>query len=359
MFKYQKEKAKELRERIKKLPRVPLAYLPTPLEEAPRLSRALGDINIYFKRDDLTGLALGGNKTRMFEFILGHALEIGADVVVAGASVQSNYCRQLAAACNKLGLKTYFVLRELRGDRDLEVQGNLLLDLLAGANVEIIRVGTRVEQIHILEKIAEDLSAKGHRPYVARIANTADMGLDAVAYVNCILEMCDQLENLDLCPNYLYLASANTTQAGLILGAKYLGLNFPIVGIRFSPVGGENIFSQIAKTANMAARCLKLDIEVKESEVISYNDYIGGGYGQITEEGKEAIKLVAKTEGIFLDPIYTGKAMAGLIDHIKKGKIKQGEKVIFLHTGGIPALFAYSKEFDLGNQIRIRRATYT
>ena len=157
MFKYEKEKTQKLRECIEKLPRVYLAHLPTPLEETPRLSEALKGPLIYFKRDDLTGLALGGNKTRMFEFILGHALKMGIDTVVAGAAAQSNYCRQMAAACNKLGLDVCLVLRKVRGDIDLQPQGNLLLDLLTGAHVQIIEANTPAEQIRIMEKVTEDL----------------------------------------------------------------------------------------------------------------------------------------------------------------------------------------------------------
>ncbi|TET13197.1 pyridoxal-phosphate dependent enzyme, partial [Candidatus Aerophobetes bacterium] len=177
---------------------------------------------------------------------------------------------------------------------------------------------------------------------------------DAVAYVNCILEMCKQLEDMDLEPDYLYVASADTTQAGLALGAKYLGLGFPIVGI--NPLDKrlvEDVPFLVAKIANMAAKILGLDIQVKASEVISYSNYVGRGYGQITQKGIEAIKLVAEKEGVFLDPVYTGKAMSGLIDHIREGKIKRGKKVIFLHTGGVPALFAYGDEFNLESKVRI------
>ncbi len=356
MFKYEKEKTQKLRECIEKLPRVYLAHLPTPLEETPRLSEALKGPLIYFKRDDLTGLALGGNKTRMFEFILGHGLKMGADTVVAGAAVQSNYCRQMAAACNKLGLDVYLVLRKVRGDIDLQPQGNLLLDLLTGAHVQIIEANTPAEQIRIMEKVTEDLQAKGRHPYLARMANSEDTGLDAIAYANCILEIYEQLEGMDLEPDYLYVASADTTQAGLVLGAKYLRLDFPIVGINpLDKIWGEDAPPLIAKIANMAAKILGLDTQVKASEVISYSDYVGRGYGQITQEGIKAIKLVAEREGIFLDPVYTGKAMSGLVDHIRQGRIKAGEVVIFLHTGGSPALFAYSDEFNLGNRVKVRK----
>lgn len=358
MFKYKKEKAQELRECIGKLPRVHLAHLPTPLEIAPRFSEELKGSLVCFKRDDLTGLALGGNKTRIFEFILGHALKMGADTIVAGAAAQSNYCRQMAAACSKLGLKAYLVLRKVRGDIDLEPQGNLLIDLLTGANVEIIEADTPEEQIRMMKEVTEDLEHKGHHPYLARMANSEDLGLDAIAYANCILEICEQLENMDFEPSYLYVASGDTTQAGLVLGVKYLDLGFSIVGINPSDMTwGEDASPVIARIANMAAGILGLDIQVKTSEVISYGDYVGTGYGKTTQEGMEAIRIVAETEGILLDPVYTGKAMSGLIDHIKQGKIKAGETVIFLHTGGFPALFAYSGEFNLGNKVKEKKVS--
>ena len=188
------------------------------------------------------------------------------------------------------------------------------------------------------------------------MANSEDTGLDAIAYANCILEIYEQLEGMDLEPDYLYVASADTTQAGLVLGAKYLGLDFPIVGINpLDKIWGEDAPPLIAKIANMAAKILGLDIQVKASEVISYSDYVGRGYGQTTQEGIKAIKLVAEREGIFLDPVYTGKAMSELVDHIRQGRIKAGEVVIFLHTGGSPALFAYSDEFNLGNRVKVRK----
>lgn len=347
---YQKEKAQKFSKRVKKLPRIHLAHLPTPLEKASRLSETLKGPLIYFKRDDLTGLPLSGNKTRMFEFVLAYALERGADVVVSTGVVQSNYCRQLAAACSKLGLDVYLILGKVRGDIDLQPQGNLLLDLLAGANVKIVEGNNSAEQVRIREEITKDLQAKGHHPFLPQ----KSIGLHVIAYANCILEMCEQLESIDLKPDYLYVASNGCTQAGLVLGGKYLGVDFPIVGINpYDKIGGRDASIGIAEIASKAAKILDLDIQVKPSEVVSYSNYVGRGYGQVTEEGIEAIKLVAEKEGVFLDPVYTGKAMSGLIDHIRQGKVKAGEKVIFLHTGGFPSLFAYSNEFDLKPQIKM------
>jgi len=338
---------KDLKERLGKLPRVRLANLPTPLHEVPRLSKAIGGPQIYFKRDDLTGLAFGGNKTRIFEFVLGHVLESDADCIVAGAAVQSNYCRQIAAACSKLGLEAFLVLRKVRGEKDLSVQGNLLLDCLLGAQVHIIEATGPAEQVQKMEKLAEDLRKQGRRPYVGRMANTADMWLDTASYVNCIVELYDQFRDLDIQPDHLYVSSVDTTQAGLVLGVKYLGLDFDVVGI--NPLDKrlvQDVPSLVSRTANACAEHLGLPATVQASEVISYDEYVGDGYGQVTPEGIEAVKLVARTEGIFLDPVYTGKAMAGLIDHFRQGKMLKDQTVVFLHTGGTPALFAYHDEFD-------------
>jgi D-cysteine desulfhydrase family pyridoxal phosphate-dependent enzyme len=342
-------RAAELEDLIDRLPRANLANLPTPLEEAPRLSEALGGPRIFFKRDDLTGLALGGNKTRMFEFTLGEALQRGATTVVAGAAVQSNYCRQLAAACSKLGLGLHLVLRKTPGEEDPEIQGNLLLDLLFGAKIEIIEADV-MEQEKVINRVAGKLTEKGHRVYMGRKSSLADLGLEAVGYVNCALELHHQLRERDLRINGLFTSSSTTTQAGLLLGAKYLNCDFQIVGV--SPVDWiEDIPSEIARIANDTATRLGIDLTVSPSEIINLGGYVGEGYGRLTPEALEAIKLVARTEGILLDPVYTGKAVAALIDYIRRKEIGDQETVVFLHTGGFPALFAYNKDLNLEGKI--------
>ena len=340
---YQKERAQDFIERAGKLPRLLLANLPTPLEKAPRLSESLKGPSIYFKRDDLTGMPLSGNKTRMFEFVLGHALESGADAVVSTGAVQSNYCRQLAVAGSKLGLDVYLVLGKVRGEIDLQPQGNFLLELLAGAHVEIFESNNSAEQTDRREEIQKDLLASGRHPFLTQ----KHIGLHVLAYVNCMIELCEQLESMNIKPDYLYVASNGCTQAGLVLGGKYLGVDFPIVGINpYDTVGKKDASVGIAEAANTAAKILDLDIQVKPSDAVSYSNYVGRGYGQVTQEGIEAIKFVAEKEGVILEPVYTAKAMAALIDHIRREKVKAGEKVVFLHTGGFPSLFAYSNEFE-------------
>jgi D-cysteine desulfhydrase family pyridoxal phosphate-dependent enzyme len=339
----------ELKALIDRLPRANLAKLPTPLEEAPRLSEALGGQRIFFKRDDLTGLALGGNKTRMFEFTLGEALQKGATTIVAGAGVQSNYCRQLAAACSKLGLGLHVILRTTPGDVDIELQGNLLLDLMFNAEVEIIEADV-LEQKRVIEHVAKRLTDEGHRVYMGRKSDLADLGLEAIGYVNCALELCNQLEEQDVEINRLFVSSSTTTQAGLVLGAKYLNSDFQIVGV--NPVDWiEDVPSEIARIANEAAMRLGVNLSVNPSEIINLGEYVGEGYGKLTPEAVEAIKLVARTEGILLDPVYSGKAMAALIDRIHRKAIESDETVLFLHTGGVPALFAYNNEFNLDEKL--------
>lgn len=344
-----------LQQALDGLPRLHLAELPTPLQAAPRLSKSLGGPTIYFKRDDLTGLALGGNKTRMFEYVLPRAIASGADCVVGGAAIQSNYCRQLTAACAHAGLEVYLVLRSVRPDAETAPQGNYLLDLLMGAHIYIVDVQDWQEQIRKIFLLAERLRAQGRKPYVARAANTDDIGLDAAAYAHCALELHGQLAAQRIEPDYLYVAAADTTQGGLVLGVKALGESYRIIGI--NPVGkaifGPSPHESIAQAANMAARELGLSLSVRPDEIINHHDYVGEAYGMPTPAGLEAIRLVASLEGILLDPVYSGKAMAALIDHIRRGMVQPDATVVFLHTGGVPALFAYQHYFDFQNQITV------
>jgi 1-aminocyclopropane-1-carboxylate deaminase/D-cysteine desulfhydrase-like pyridoxal-dependent ACC family enzyme len=299
-------------------------------------------------------MPLGGNKTRMFEYVLPRALAAGADCVVAGAAIQSNYCRQLAAACAQIGLEVYLVLRSVRPDVETVPQGNFLLDLLMGAHVYIVENMGWPEQVEQIYLLAERLKAAGRRPYVARAANQEDIGLDTAAYANCALELHQQLAEQNIKPDYLYVAAADTTQGGLLLGAKILGESYQIVGLNplgEAAFGGPPASDLIIHAAGKAAAELGLSVTIDPEEVINYNDYAGEGYAIPTPAGLAAIRQVASTEGILLDPVYTGKAMAGLIDHINQGRVKPDDTVIFLHTGGYPALFAYQHYFDFEDQI--------
>jgi D-cysteine desulfhydrase family pyridoxal phosphate-dependent enzyme len=346
---------KELREKIDVLPRVRLATLPTPLHEALRFSEALGGPRIFIKRDDLTGLAFGGNKTRMFEFLLAQAIEEGADTIIGGAGVQSNYSMQLAAACSALGLEVHLVLRRIRGKKDDDIQGNLLLDLLAGASIRIIDA-TAKEQGKSMYDLAKKLKKEGKRPYVVRLAQDNDLSPDVLAYTDCFCEIVEQCQSLDIQPSRLYCASYDSTQAGLELGKAALGSNVRIMGI--APANwSHGVTGLVARYANQAAERISLSVRVNESDVFNTEDYVGKAYGIVTSEGIEMIKLLARTEGIFLDPVYTSKAMAGLQDHIRQGMLTKDDLVVFLHTGGTPALFAYVH--DLGIDELLSHITFT
>jgi len=332
----------KLREKIDSFPRVRLAVLPTPLHEVPRFSAAIGGPHIFIKRDDLTGLAFGGNKTRMFEFLLTKAGAEGADTVVGGAGVQSNYARQLVAACNSMGLEIHLVLRRIRGAKDNNIQGNLLLDLLAGASVHVIDASTE-EQRRAMYDLAEELKKKGKKPFMVRMASDEDLTPDVIAYVNCFCEIVEQCKEMGIEPTHLYLASYDSTQAGLELSITALGSSIRIVGI--APGVWESDASElIVRYANQAAEKLNLSCRIRREDVCNTTDYVGERYGIPTQAGIEMIKLMARTEGIFLDPVYTSKAMSALYDHVKKGKVTSKDVVIFLHTGGTPALFAYQEE---------------
>ena len=327
----------DLRQAIDQLPRVHLAVLPTPLEEAPRLSDALGGPPIFFKRDDLTGLALGGNKTRHLEFILGEALQQGADTIITGASIQSNFCRQTAAACAKLGLRCVLYLN---GDEPEAPQGNLLLDHLAGADVRVVRVRQLPDLIALCEEAAVAERQAGRNPIVVDLWHGI-ASLGSVSYVDCALEMKEQLEELGLLRASVYLSSATASQGGLELAVQALGLDWQITGI--SPIRTDLVPAEVvADLANEAAQRLKLDLRVSAGDVVNQEQFIGPGYALPTTESREALELVAATEGIFLDPVYTAKAMAGLMDHIRSGELDPSQPVVFLHTGGTPALFAFN-----------------
>ena len=341
----------ELQAALEAMPRVGLAALPTPFEPCPQLSRALGGPRIWIKRDDLTGLAAGGNKTRMFEFVLGQAMEEGVDTVVGGAAVQSNYCRQLAAACSRLGLQCHLVLRKVRGERDREVQGGLLLDLLVGARVELVEDEGSWESLgaRIREK-ARQLTAAGRKVHVARVGDESGIGLAAVGYVAATLELLDQAEAAEVRIDEIWLCSTDSTQAGIALALKHLRSPIRLVGLPALPepvTSGWTFEECLSSVANECGALLGLQTTVEPAEITSKVDYVGPGYAVLTEAAREAMLLAGRHEGVLLDPVYTSKAMAGLIDHVRRGLVPAGGNVVFLHTGGLPALFAYADSLDL------------
>ncbi len=317
-------------------PRFPLALLPTPLVEAPRLSRVLGGPRMFFKRDDMTGFGFGGNKVRGLEYYIADALVKDADVIVTGAGPQSNHIRATSAAARVAGLDIVAVMHDTR---PAETQGNLLLDELLGVELRFTNNPDRRFVDTKIEETAEELRRSGRRPYVVPRGGASALG--ALGYVECVRELDAQLKAMDVQPDWLVLATgACGTQAGLIAGAKILGAAYSVLGVTVSrPV--EECIQRITRFAVEAAQLAGHAIEVQFEDVVVQDGFIGPGYGIPTPEGVEAIRLVARTEGIFLDPTYTGKAMAGLIAEIRPGHILREETVVFLHTGGEPALFAH------------------
>lgn len=329
----------ELRSHAERLPRVSLGHLPTLLEELPRFSAALGGPRVFIKRDDCTGLAFGGNKTRHNEFLLGHALDQGAEMLVWGAGVQSNNCRQTAAACAKLGLPCRLILG--RGTHSDEVQGNLLLDYLLGAEVEIVDLPLGMELYAHISSEAAKLRAQGRRVYCWE--NEVVKPRAAVSYALCTAEIVEQCAERGEQPSAVYVASAGSTGAGMQLGKAALGAEFDLRIIAPIRWPWEHAVD-LAATANEAGALIGLPPLVEAVDVDTTLDYIGPGYGLPSPAGREALDLLARTEGILLDPVYTSKALAALIDDVRSGRWPAERPVIFVHTGGTPALFAYRDE---------------
>ena len=330
---------KELRRRIARLPRVDLAHLPTPLEEVPRFAERIGGVRLFLKRDDCTGLLFGGNKTRHNEFLLADALHQGADLLVWGAGVQSNNCRQTAAACAKLGLECRLYLSRAAHDED--IQGNLLLDYLVGARVEIVDAPLGPELEDLMRARAEEFRAAGRRPYFCDRIRVRPLA--ALSYALCLSEVVEEMHALDMEPAAVYVSSAGATGAGLALGKALLGLSFPVRSI--CPIRWPwDTRDDMAEIVNQASALLDLPHRVTGRAIEASDDFVGPGYGQVTPDGWEATDLLARTEGILLDPVYTAKAMAGLIHDIRHRRLAPGQTVVFIHTGGLPAVFAYRDE---------------
>ena len=335
--------ALELVARINKIPRVNLAQLPTALEFAPNISKEL-NINLYIKRDDCTALAFGGNKTRHLEFIMAKILSGDYDCILTGAASQSNFCRQAVAAANKLNLDSYLVL--MHGIKGRLMQGNFLLYNILGANVDVVE-GEDLEEIpKHLDKKYNELIKEGRKPLLIYGGfGKEDTVLAGISYANAMAEIDLQMKEQNFMADHLFVTAANMTQAGCELGAKILNWPTRLQGI--SPVYWEmKIKRDIARICNEGANLLDLNLEFTHQMINHDNSYVGEKYGAATKEGVEAMKLLAKKEGIILDPVYTSKGFAALIDYVKKGIIKKGENVIFMFTGGSPAVFAYSAEIS-------------
>lgn len=323
--------------RVESLPRILLTSLPTPLEPLPRLADGLG-VNLWIKRDDLTGLALGGNKVRKLEFLLGHAASERCDAVITTGGSQSNHARLTAAACCKLGLRCHLVL-----DRGQHPEnGNLLLDELFGATVELVDDSNPEVAARRMREIAKEIERSGGRPYVIPRGGSVREG--AVGYLNMVGELAVQLEQVGMAPDSLYLGTGSGgTHSGVMAGRSAYGQSWLVQGVSVShPKRHQE--EKILALSNQVLQWLELDAVVDRADVVVDEGYVGDGYGHPTDATWAAVTSVARQEGIVLDPVYTGKAMAGLIDHIRTGRVPKGSTVIFLHTGGAPALFGYAGE---------------
>ena len=322
--------------RLATLSRYPLTTLPTPLRRARNLEAALGPAapRIFLKRDDLTGLAFGGNKARKLEYLVADARATGATLLVTEGAAQSNHARMTAAAAAIAGLRALLVLDARNG---AEVAGNLLLDHLLGAEVRI--VPDKSARVAAMERIEDELRAAGERPYVIPTGGSVPLG--AAAYVAMVAELLAQLMALGEAPARLYHATSSMgTQAGLVVGARAFSAPFAVHGVAVEhPVA--DLVATGAALAAATAELLELPTAFAEEEILVDGDFVGADYGQATAEGMDAIRLLARTEAVFLDPVYTAKAMAALLAHVRTGALDPSGSVIFLHTGGGPSLFAH------------------
>ncbi|VAW31573.1 pyridoxal phosphate-dependent deaminase, putative [hydrothermal vent metagenome] len=313
--------------------RKPLAHLPTPLEKLERLSKHLGGPEIYIKRDDQTGLATGGNKTRKLEFLLADALAQGCDHLITTGAPQSNHCRQTAAAAAHLGLGCSLVLS---GEEPAQLQGNLLLDKLLGAH--LYWAGDKLRKEMVVEVVNEQ-RAMGHTPYVIPLGGSNVMG--ATSYVLAMQELTAQLTAASINIDFiLFASSSGGTQAGIVLGAELYGFHGQVLGISVDHPA-DDLKMQVSALATATATHLGVGTVSIADKVEVNDDYIGEGYAMVGETEREAIKLVAQLEGILLDPVYTARAMGGLIDLIRWGAFTRGQSVLFWHTGGAAALPAF------------------
>jgi len=327
---------------LARFPRLRLAHLPTPLEHLPRLTAALGGAEIWIKRDDCTGLSTGGNKTRKLEFLMAEAMEEGADIVLTQGATQSNHARQTAAAAARLGLACHILLEDRTGknDSDYARNGNVLLDHLHGATIE--HHSPHPDMNAEMERVAERMRSEGRKPYCIPGGGSNPTG--ALGYVNAAIELVTQANDIGLGIDHVVHATGSTgTQAGLLAGLKGINAGIPVLGVSVraeKEAQEENVF----KLACATAEKLGAPGVVRRADVVANSDYVGKGYGFPAPDTIDAIEMLARLEGILLDPVYSGKGMAGLIDLARKGAFAKGENVVFVHTGGSAALFAYRSD---------------
>jgi L-cysteate sulfo-lyase len=333
---------------LSRFPRIRLGHLPTPLEPMPRLTAALGGPRLWIKRDDCTGLSTGGNKTRKLEFLLAEAVALRADTVITQGATQSNHARQTAAAAAKLGMKCFILLEDRTGseDPDYNHNGNVLLDRLHDATVERRAGGSDMQKE--MEDLADRLRSDGRRPYVIPGGGSNPVG--ALGYANAATELISQAATAGLKIDHLVHATGSSgTQAGLVAGLYAANSDIRLLGIGVR-APKEKQESMVYDLACKTIDHIGMRGELPRALVSANCDYVGSGYGLPTPGMVEAVELLARTEGILLDPVYSGKGMAGLIDLVRKGRFKASDNVVFLHTGGSVALFGYGQAFGLTGQ---------
>lgn len=335
---------------LSRYPRLHFAHLPTPLEPMTRLSEHLGGPNLWIKRDDCTGLSSGGNKTRKLEFLMADAVEQKTDTIITQGATQSNHARQTTAIAAKLGMECHVLLEDRTGSEDpaYVYNGNVLLDQLHGSTIS--RRPPDTDMNAAMEELAQQLRDDGKNPYIIPGGGSNEIG--ALGYVNAAVELNTQANDRSLRVDHLVHATGSSgTQAGLVLGMEGMNSGIPVygVGVRAPKQKQEEmVYSLAQRTADFMG--LNPDI-VKRERVVANSDYVGDGYSIPTNAMVEAVKMLAQYEGILLDPVYSGKGFAGLVDLIRKGHFKKGENVVFLHTGGSISLFGYPDVFDLPGYI--------
>jgi D-cysteine desulfhydrase len=314
---------------MNQIPRLHFAHLPTPIEELPRLSKALGGPRILVKRDDQTGLAFGGNKTRKLEFLVAEALEQGAGTLITGGALQSNHCRQTAAAAAKFGLDCILVLN---GGMPDQPSANLMLDQLFDA--ELVTIPDRSLRDQTLQNTFDKAVADGRKPYLVTYGGSSPTG--ALGYAFAMEELMKQNVKADW---IIFGTSSGGTHAGLVLGQRVFGFNGKVLGISIDEPE-DWLKTRVSQLASDASERLGERIEFTHDDVLASEEFCRAGYGVLTDAEREAVRLFAKHEGLLLDPVYTGRAAAGMIDLVRNGFFRQEETLLFWHTGGQPALFA-------------------
>jgi D-cysteine desulfhydrase family pyridoxal phosphate-dependent enzyme len=318
------------------IPRLKFAHLPTPIEELPRLSEQLGGPRLFIKRDDQTGLAFGGNKTRKLEFLVADAMQQGARTLVTGGAIQSNHCRQTAAAAARFGLGCILVLTGEKPDRPT---ANLLLDQFFDA--EIVMVNDRSVRDDVLQETFDKAGAQGKQPYFVPYGGSSPVG--ALGYAFAMEEFMQQGVHADW---MVFGTSSGGTHAGLVLGQRQHGYKGKVLGISIDEPQ-KWLETHVSALATQASELFGDRIEFNPADVLATDAYCQAGYGVLTDAEREAVRLFARTEGLLLDPVYTGRAAAGLIDLVRSGHFAKNETVLFWHTGGQPALFADKYSSDL------------